>query len=317
MVRKLSMLSIVLGVVIVALAVGLVATLKHDSVLSAQLVQYRSGSAPAVSGALAVTTGMSSRATRTASLATRSSLAAVKRPTTPTRRLPTTRADSPLPFNSAGLMMGTAKPKFEAGTAGTIDVVAAAAIPKDDGTGTADIPIALRNNTSATVSSIQIAATFRNKAGSIVATASTTGTQPGQLVPGEVGLADLLVDTGGKQIPTDATISYTAQSSAPGTSPLNVATAKVTEANRVGSNIVGSARNTSTQTIGGPLEAEVWCFDKSGHLTAKVSGLTEGQSSIAPQASASFTVDLGLLQLAPSAPPACDSYSVGVTGYYS
>ncbi len=323
--RKLSVLSIVLGVLVAVLSITVVATLKRNSVLTSQLGQHQAGGAPA---AAAVQLPLSTAATPAAAAAsvapvTSSSqhrtLLAPVRTTSPATRKVLSATPKPAglpPFNSGGLMMGTAKPNFPAGTANTVAVVYTAPIPKGGAVGTVDIPIALRNNTPGAVSSIEVSATIRDSTGAIIASGSNLGTQPEQLAPGEVGLADLLVDTGGKELPADATFTYTAQTGPPGTATLDGATVKVVEVNRVGTNIVGSARNTTGQTVSGPLEAAVWCFDRAGHLTAEAPGLTAGTQSIAPQSTATFTVDLGLLQLDTPA-TACDTYTVGVTGYFS
>jgi hypothetical protein len=229
--------------------------------------------------------------------------------TTTTAKTTTTLAKTTaLPINSGGLLGGNAKPVFPAGAPGKVDVVGIGPLsttPAGDST----LPIAVRNNTRAGVSHIDISATARNNTGKLVATGTSQEVDPAQLAPGEVGLSFIYFQIGTPPPPKDATYSFSAQTIPADKSSYNTASLKVTEANLSGGSIVGTGVNKTGKQVQGPYSVNAYCFDAAGHLLSTQGSFADQSGDLAPNASASFTLNLY--------GTSCPSYLVGITGFFS
>lgn len=211
-----------------------------------------------------------------------------------------------LPVNSSQLLAGTARPTFGAGRPGKVDVVYVGPIDRSE-TGDTVIPIALRNNTSAHVSHIDISAALSVK-GKIAVTGKSQGVQPAQLAPGEVGLSYIYFEIG-THVPAHPTYAFTTKTVPADTASYNTATAKVTQANASGGHIAGSATNATGKALQGPYKVDVFCFDRANKLVAVGGEFADQDGTVAPSGTLTFTADL--------LGAACPSYLVGVTGYYA
>ncbi|TCC65684.1 hypothetical protein E0H73_01735 [Kribbella pittospori] len=212
-----------------------------------------------------------------------------------------------MPITATGLLNGTATPKFPAGAAGKLDVVTVG--PLDRGTGgEAVLPIAIRNNTNAAVSHIDINGSARNPAGKLVANGNSQGTTPATLIPGQVALAFIYFEMGGNTPPANAKYAFTAQGTAPGTESFDSADLKVTEAERSGQRLVGTAKNTNSKALEGPYSVQAYCFSPSDKLLSEHGTYAEPDGPLAPGGSVSFSIDLY--------DQACPRFLVGSTAYF-
>lgn len=210
----------------------------------------------------------------------------------------------PLTLNASGLLGGDAGGlTFDTGQAGAVSVVLVGTPDPDAGT----LPIVFRNGTDAAVSHVDVAATARDAAGALVATGSSQGTTTAQVAPGGVGLAYVFFDTDATLTP-ETVYEFTFETSEADTSSYNTSDLKITEANRVGSAIVGSAVNHNDAAVTGPYSADVYCFD-AGALTSTHRSFADQDSDLEPGGAATFTVDLFDVP--------CATYVVGVTGYFA
>lgn len=160
-----------------------------------------------------------------------------------------------LPFNSSGLLGGTAQPSFPDGDPGEVSVVQIGPLDVQRGT----LVFAFRNNTSETISHVDWTATARS-GGSIVGTGSSQGATPSWVAPGEAGLAYIYFETAA-QIPDGTEYEFAVGSSPADTTSYNTAPLKVTEANLVGTSIVGGATNNTGADATGPFSVSIYCFD--------------------------------------------------------
>ena len=156
----------------------------------------------------------------------------------------------PLAFNTGHLLLGTAHPKFSAGAPGKLSVVYVGPLSRNP-SGDSTLPIAVRNNTGKAVSHIDLTASVR-QAGKLVATGKSQEVQPAQLGPGEVGLSYiyLSLNTGYTAARRRDLFLSPSESIAAHTSSHNTSTLKVTEANRSGGSIVGTASNATGKEAG-------------------------------------------------------------------
>lgn len=227
--------------------------------------------------------------------------------TTETSPSETSPGSGPQPFNASGLLGGDADPTFPDGEAGQVSVVAQAPIEKHNDTGSAVLTFAFRNNTDAAISHVGWTATATAD-GKLVATGRDQGaTVPAQIAPGEVGMSYVYFEAG-KNIPeTGATYEFTAETSPADTSSYNTAPLAVTESNRTGKNIIGAATNKTGAPVTGPYSVDLYCFD-GNEIGDHTSDFTEEDGDIEPDGVVHFTVTLY---------DPCETYAVGVSGYFS
>lgn len=203
------------------------------------------------------------------------------------------------------LLAGNARPQFPSGTPGQMSVVYQAPItPQTTGT---DVPIVIRNNTSAGVAHVDITASTRDAAGKIIASGQSQGTDPSVIQPGQWALSFIHYDPGTSLAAND-TLTFSFQTSPVSTTNYNTAAIQVTQANAVGTSIAGGVQNTTGHDVTGPISIDVYCLNGSGQPTYIQGGFTSGQGDLAANATASFQVDLYGRQ--------CTSFLVGASGYY-
>jgi hypothetical protein len=173
-------------------------------------------------------------------------------------------------------------------------------------TGT-DVPIVIRNTTSAGVAHVDITASTRDAAGKIIASGQSQGTDPSVIQPGQWALSFIHYDPGTSLAAND-TLTFSFQTSPVSTTNYNTAAIQVTQANAVGTSIAGGVQNTTGHDVTGPISIDVYCLNGSGQPTYIQGGFTSGQGDLAANATASFQVDLYGRQ--------CTSFLVGASGYY-
>lgn len=213
---------------------------------------------------------------------------------------------TPKSFNASGLLKGDAKPTLPDGDANKVAVIAQAPIEKVSGLDSATLIFAFRNNTDEAISHVDWTATAR-AGGKLVATGSSQGTQPAQAAPGEVGMAFIYFDAG-KDIPDHgATYEFSAETSEADTESYNTAPLVVSEANRNGTKVVGSATNKTGKPVTGPYSATAYCF-RGNKITDRGSDFAEEDGDVQPNGTVHFTVSL---------PDTCKTFALGVSGFFS
>ena len=218
-----------------------------------------------------------------------------------------TGSASVLAVNSGGLLAGTARPSFPAGTPGKVDVVAAGTVV-DDPAG-AYVPIAIRNNQASPVGQIDITAAVHDSGGKQIVTGKSQQIDPQTLAPGEIGLSFVHFEAGTAAPPADARYTYTVQSQTPSATVDGRATLKVTAANLVRGAVTGAATNQTGTTLSGPYTVNVYCFDATGRPLAVQAGFASPDGDLATSRSVRYGVNL--------AGHACPTFLVGVTAFYA
>lgn len=212
----------------------------------------------------------------------------------------------PLPFNASGLLGGAAAPNLPVGAPNKVSVVQTGRLDADM-SGAAKLPFAFRNNTGSGISHVDWTATARS-GGKIVATASSQGTIPAQVQPGEVGLAFIYFGPGEPIPPADAEYEFKAKTSAADQDSYNTAALKVTEASTSGDSIVGAAVNSTGKPVEGPFSVGVYCFD-GDKLLGEHGAFTEQDGPAAADEQVTFSV--------PLYGASCPTFAVGVGGYFA
>lgn len=221
----------------------------------------------------------------------------------PTRTAPVASKDSAPPLSADTALAGNAQPTYKLGDPNMLAMLDQGPAVNDQ-SGTASMPIAIRNNTGQAVAHVDIAATA-SVAGKIVATGDSVDTSPSQIQPGQVALVDISFQT---KVPKGATFTYTSEMLPANMSSGNTGNLKVTQANLVGGSIVGSAVNDNTAAITGPYAVSVYCF--AGGKLASVHGDYGSVSANLPHGgSTPFSVNL-------FGTP-CAQYEVGVSGFFA
>lgn len=224
----------------------------------------------------------------------------------PISSAPSDAPPKPLPFNASGLLAATALPNLPEGTTGEVSVVQTGPLDVHM-SGSAKLPFAFRNNTSAGVSHVDWTVTARS-GGKIVATASSQGTVPAQVRPGEVGLAFIYFGPGEPIPPADADYTFQVETSAADQESYNTAALKVTEANSSGDAVVGSAVNATEKSVEGPFSVSVYCFN-GDKLLGTYGAFAKPDGPANPGAEVTFSV--------PLYGASCPTSTVGVSGYFS
>jgi len=205
------------------------------------------------------------------------------------------------------LLAGNAHPQYSGGAAGQVSVVYQAPIePQSTGT---SVPIVFRNNTSAAIAHVEVAATAKDPTGKIVASGSSQGTEPSTVQPRQWALGYIYFEPGTKLAAND-TLSFSFQTMPASTDSYNTAALQVTQANLSGSSIAGGVQNATGHAVQGPISVHAYCLNSSGDPTSVVTGFTSSSSgNLAPDATDSFQLDLY--------DQSCPSFLVGASGYYS
>jgi len=126
------------------------------------------------------------------------------------------------------LLAGNAHPQYSGGAAGQVSVVYQAPIePQSTGT---SVPIVFRNNTSAAIAHVEVAATAKDPTGKIVASGSSQGTEPSTVQPRQWALGYIYFEPGTKLAAND-TLSFSFQTMPASTDSYNTAALQVTQTN--------------------------------------------------------------------------------------
>ncbi|MGP9490666.1 FxLYD domain-containing protein, partial [Glutamicibacter sp. AOP5-A2-7] len=201
----------------------------------------------------------------------------------------------------AGWLAGTAKPKFGSGTADKVDVVATGPVKPKYGNTT--IVIAVRNNTSDTITSVEATGVAKDKTGKIIGSGSSQGFNPSSIPAGGIALGYVYY---GSEIPASAKIDFTVASQPLQGDPY-FQDLTIDEANLVGDVITGQATNNSSFTLNGPYGVEVTCFDKENKILSKTGDFATPDADLAPGQSVTFQANLY--------DNSCPKFLVGASGY--
>jgi hypothetical protein len=216
-----------------------------------------------------------------------------------------TKAPTALPTRSLYLV-GDASPKFPAGKAGRVAVIAQAAVVAPVPSGGETIPIAVRNNTSKPVTEIQAQGIVRNSGGKVVATGSDQGFDPTYLKPGQVALGYIYLSIGAN-VPTGSTMTVKASATTAPSTDTYQADLLVNDLSNTGQQIVGVAKNPRHHSIQGPYSVNVYCLSASGGLSSETGGFSDASNNLAAGTTSGFTVDLY--------GASCPQYLVGASGF--
>lgn len=208
-------------------------------------------------------------------------------------------------FNAGGYLSGNVKPNLPAGDSGKVAVVAQAPLKKD-GVGGGKVIFAFRNNTSAAVSHVDFTASA-NANGQVVGSGESQGTIPAQVQPGEAGFGFIYFSDVSSIPDSGVTYDFKSSTSPADTSSYNTAPLTVTQATNNGSSFIGSAANKTGKPLTGPYAVTAYCFTGDSAVD-DISGFATETGEITADASVSFSVDYY--------DQTCDSYAVGVSGYF-
>lgn len=243
-------------------------------------------------GAPATQTGGGNAAatsTESAALATPSAAAEVKIGTT---------ADAV----AAGWLAGTAQPVFPAGGVGKVDVVASAPIEVNSA-GLVTLPVAVRNGTNETITSVEVSGAAMDETGKILASGRSQGFSPAVVPAGGVSLGYVFFSA---SLPTTAKLEFTVASKQLKGDPY-FQDLKVDQANALATSITGKATDTSKNKLKGPYGVHVTCFDAAGSLLSSQTGYASPDADLAAGQSVTFQVDFY--------DRPCPTFLVGVSGY--
>ena len=170
---------------------------------------------------------------------------------------PTVRAaPSAVDVSDTGVV-GTALALIPAGVAGELSIVATGAF--DEGT----VPIVLRNNTDAAITSIEVSGDVRDRDGRVTQTVSGNQFKPVILQPGQVAIGSVYL--GQPVAPTDVV-----HLEADGTADLSYYEARgavsleTVEFNDLGDRITGSVQNPSGRATTDTGYLQLMCLDDAG-----------------------------------------------------
>jgi hypothetical protein len=203
---------------------------------------------------------------------------------------------------AAGWLAGNAKPNFPAGGEGKVDVVASAPI-KVDMIGSVTLPVAVRNGTNETITSVDVSGAAMDATGKILASGRSQGFSPAVVPAGGVSLGYVYFDA---KLPATAKLEFTVASKPLEGDPY-FQDLKVNQANAVGTAVTGKATNTSKNKLNGPYGVHVTCFDAKGSLLGSRTGYASPDADLAAGQSVTFQVDFY------NEP--CPTFLVGVSGY--
>jgi hypothetical protein len=114
------------------------------------------------------------------------------------------------------------------------------------------VPVIVRNNTTNTLSNIDVSGVARN-AGALVGSGDSQGFEPAAVKPGEWAFGYVFYET---QIPATATFDLTATGDLPGANfenPVNLQLPEVNDVSgQIGPSIVGIVKNASSTAVSSP-----------------------------------------------------------------
>jgi hypothetical protein len=230
----------------------------------------------------------------------------------------TTGVPAPKDARATPYLQGNASPPLPPGEPKKVSVLAVGAQTVSNGRPDNSIPLVIRNNKCARVTSLEVAATIRDASGKLVASATSQGIDPVTLGPGEVGIGHLYLGLN-VTLPQDAKFEYAVSSKkslgldqdyfVPGEiADLNATTE--TRSDFTILSILGTLKNPLKTTITGPFGVAAVCFDQSGTPLAEFGDYADGPGEeLAAGQSAGFNAETYHA-------PDCPIYLVGGSGYH-
>lgn len=226
-------------------------------------------------------------------------------PSATPKSAPKATALAALPFNAGGYLGGNASPSIAEGESGKVSVVATAPLDSD-GFGSGTLAFAFRNNTAEAISHVDFTGTATVD-GKLVASGSSQGTIPAQVQPGEAGYAYLYFEDVASIPESGAQYDFRATTSAAAPTSYNTAPLTVTQADNNGTSIIGGAVNKTGKELTGPYAVGIYCFSGDAVTKSTIDYATE-TGDVEPDGSVSFSHDLF--------DEPCDSFTVGISGYF-
>jgi hypothetical protein len=202
-------------------------------------------------------------------------------------------------------LAGNASPTFGAGEPGKVAVVAQAPLALPVPSGGETLPIAVRNNTSGSVTEITAQGIVRDAGGKVVGTGTDQGFHPALLQLGEVALGFIYLGIG-TNVPAGSYMTVQASGKPASSSNTYFADLLVTEVNNTGQQVVGTIKNPRTHAVQAPYSVDVYCTDRSGGLR-EIGGFADSSADLGPGATSGFSVDL--------AGTPCPQFIVGASGF--
>lgn len=203
-------------------------------------------------------------------------------------------------------LAGTAAPVFPAGSPNQLAVVAQAGLTLPVPSGGEPVPIAVRNNTTRTVTHVTASGTVHDSTGKPVATGSDQGFHPALLEPGQFALGFIYLGVG-TSVPSGSTLSVQATATPSAGPNTYFADLLVTEVNDTGQQIVGTVKNPRDHAVTAPYSVDVFCVDSSGTLLNEFGGFADVSTDLAAGGTSPFTVSLYGSQ--------CAQFLIGASGY--
>jgi hypothetical protein len=126
--------------------------------------------------------------------------------------------------------------------------------------------------------------------------------------PGQTSIGFVYFQVGTTTIPANVTFDFTVTTSPVGPpASFGHTDFRVTEANLIGSSVVGTAINGTGQTLTGPYPVNVFCFNTAGGLVGATGDFANPDADAAPGATVSFQVALY---------NPCSTFLVGVSAFF-
>ena len=155
------------------------------------------------------------------------------------------------------------------------------------------VPVVVRNNTKDELERVEVNATARDGAGTIIGSGSSQNFEPETLGAGQWGFGYIYFDTA---IAADAAIEATASGSEPSSIsnpfdkfPMKVNELQVQQDQYSGPTYLGTVTNPSTtENAEDPISVQVGCFDAESKIQAVHNGFADGTAP--PGGTASFSV---------------------------
>jgi len=207
------------------------------------------------------------------------------KPTERPTEAPTQTSSEPADAQSSAYVRGNASPPLQAGEPGKISVIAVGpATPNKSW-----IDVVVRNNTDKSVRRIAMSAVARTKDGKLFASGGDQGFNPNVVRPGEIAFG--YVYFGDAKLSPDLSFEFE-PTARPADGGDNIRDLEVVEPSLVANErIVGMLRNPYDETVSGPIDATVFCFDAEGALLGRDSDYTD-KDTVAPGATVPYQVDI-------------------------
>lgn len=198
---------------------------------------------------------------------------------------------------------GNVDPTFAAGEAGELSVVAVGAPDGEE----SSIPFVVRNNTGGTIYNVAATGKVTN-GGQLVGSGSDQGVEPVIVAPGEIAFGYVYFSAAP---PAGSTVEISATADKEKDSFMSSVPMIIGAANLVpsdyGAEIVGEVTAPSDIEVGTPVGVFILCVDAGGTLLGSHTGYTDGDASILPGTSATYSVSIYGGE--------CPTYLVASSGY--